>query len=322
MQLQFFVLLLCALYGSVFVLGKFTLEYAPPLFITGARMLLAAAILLIFQYLFNRRSFSLKKEHLFPIFIIGLTNVYLVNGLEFWGLQYMEAGKACFIYSFSPIATAILSYFWFSEKITHQKFFGLFIGVIGFIPIMIAHSGQEDTSGTFLFFSFAELAILAAAVITAIGWMTVRVMMKHQKASGVMVNSGSMLIGGAMALMHSYFVEAWEPLPISNYAEFLPWFLMLTLVSNIISYNLNIWLLKHFTATYLSFAGLSQPFFAALFGWMFLGEVMSNYFWISAFAVSFGLYLYYQVELKQGYAAIASGSKKNINVPESASQIS
>lgn len=314
MQLQFFVLLLSALYGSVFVLGKLALDYAPPLFITGARMLLASAILLIYQFIFKRKEFALKKQHLWPICIIGLTNVYLVNALEFWGLQYMQAGKACFIYSFSPIATALLSYLWFSEKITHQKILGLFIGVIGFLPILMAHAGAEDNSGTIFFFSYAELALLGAAVVTAIGWMTVRTMMKHQNASSVMMNASSMLFGGAIALLHSYLVEPWNPLPVSNYEDFILWFLLLTLVSNIICYNLNALLLRHFTATYLSFAGLSQPFFAALFGWLFLGEIMSQYFWISAFAVSFGLYLYYQEELKQGYATISFRSKKNLKI--------
>lgn len=301
MHLHFSVLLLCALYGLVFPLGKFTLEYAPPLFITGGRMLLAGVLLLIYQIIFNRRAFTLKKEQLWPLFIIGLTNIYLVNAFEFWGLQYMEAGKACFIYSFCPISTAILSYIWFSEKITWQKWTGLFIGIVGFVPILMADAGQEDISGHFFFLSYAELAILAAAIITSVGWLTMRVVVKHQNMSSVMANGTSMLMGGVIALSHSFFVDPWNPLPVSDMASFLPWFLALTLVSNIICYNLNAMLLRHYTATYISFAGLSQPFFAALFGWLLLGEVMSPYFWISMLAVSFGLFLYYREDLKQGY---------------------
>jgi drug/metabolite transporter (DMT)-like permease len=301
-QLQALVLLLCALYGSVFAFGKLTLEYAPPLFITGGRMILAAILLLLYQFIFNRKNFIIKKQHLWPICIIGLTNIYLTNALEFWGLQYMEAGKACFIYSFSPIATAILSYFWFSEKITSKKCLGLFIGGVGFLPILLTHSNFEDTSGSFGFFTYAELAILGAAVATSIGWMTMRVMVKKQGVSGVMANAGSMLVGGCIALLHSYAVEPWNPTPITEFLPFLEWFLILTLVSNIISYNLNAYLLRHFTATYLSFAGLTQPLFAVLFGWLFLNEVMNTYFWVSVVIVSFGLYLYYQEELKQGHA--------------------
>ncbi len=297
MRLHALVLLLCALYGSVFAFGKLTLEYAPPVFITAARMLLAGFLLLGYQFLFRRKHFILKTKHLWPMIVIGCTNVYLTNVLEYWGLQFMEAGKACFIYSFSPIATAILSYLWFNEKVTLKKWMGLSIGVLGFIPILIVHSRAEDNSGYFLFLSYAELAILGAAIATAIGWIVMRQVVKKHAYSSVMANGSSMLIGGTLALIHSFIVEDWSPTPITDLEPFLGWFLLLTLISNLIAYNLNTVLLRHYTATYLSFAGLSQPFFAALFGWIFLAEVMSSYFWLSVFAVSIGLYIYYQEEL-------------------------
>lgn len=319
MQLQFLVLLLCALYGSVFTLGKLTLEYSSPLFITGARMLLAAVILLAYQYFFNRKHFSFKKQHLFPAFIIGLTNVYLTNAFEFWGLQYMDSGKACFIYSFSPIATALMSYFWFSEKITLHKWLGLLIGILGFVPILMANSNAaEDSSGYVMFLSFAELALLGAAVFNAVGWMTMRVMVKDQGCTGVMANSVSMLLGGVMSLVNSWFMDDWNPVPVSNFWPFIQYFLILTLVSNIICYNLNAYLLRHFTATYLSFTGLSQPLFAALFGFIFLQEVVSEYFWISVAAVSVGLFIYYRQELRQGY--MPQGASQQTTTPETVTQ--
>ncbi len=302
MQLHFLVLLLSILYGSVFTIGKITLEYAPPLFITGSRMLLAAVLLLGYQYFFNRKAFIFKKQHFLPAFIIAITSVYLTNAFEFWGLQFMESSKACFIYSFSPIATALMSYFWFSEKITTQKWMGLIIGMIGFIPALIAtETAVEDSSGQFIFLTLAEISMLAAAIFNAIGWMMMRSMVKHQDCPPIMANSISMLLGGIMALANSWFVESWNPTPISDFWPFMQSFLALTLISNIICYNLHGFLLKHFTATYISFTGLSQTFFAAFLGWIFLNEIMSEYFWISVCVVSVGLYFYYQEELRQGY---------------------
>lgn len=300
MPLQSLVLLMCASYGAVFVFGKITLAYSSPLFITGGRMWLAAILLLAYQFIFHRRAFRFTKSQIFPACLIGFSSVYLTNALEFWGLQFMEAGKACFICSFSPIATALMSYFWFNEKITKQKWLGLVIGILGFIPILVAHSSSEDSTGYIGFLSFAELAILGAAISNALGWIVMRVMVNEKQCSSVMANASSMLFGGAIALLHSYFVENWNPVPVTEFWPFLQGFLALMLVSNLIGYNLNAYLLRHYTATYLSFAGLSQPFFAALLGWIFLGEIMSNYFWASVFAVCFGLYIYYQEELRQG----------------------
>lgn len=298
MYLQGLVLLLCGLYGSVFCFGKLTLAYAPPLFITAARMLLAGFLLLLYQFFFQRRDFVFKKAHFYPCLLIGVAGVYLTNAFEFWGLQYLESGKACFLYSFCPIATACMSYLWFKEKITLQQCMGLGIAILGFTPLLVGHSSEEDSTRVLIFVSLAEIALILAAIASALGWLGMREAVKYRTASPVMANAVSMIIGGVLALAHSRLTETWEPTPISDFWAFLPWFLCLTLVSNLISYNLHTFLLKSFTATYLSFAGLSQPFFAASFGWLFLNEIPSPYFWISVVAVSIGLYLYYQVEFR------------------------
>lgn len=299
------VALLCVLYGSVFVFGKLTLEYAPPLFVTAARMILAGALLLFFQFYFHRDHFHFKTQHIRPVFLIALTNIYLTNALEFWGLQFMEAGKACFIYSFSPIATALLSYICFKERITSIKWLGLFIGVLGFVPILIVHSNSENASGgSILFLSYSELAILGATITSSIGWIMMRHMVKKLDYPSMMANGSSMLLGGFFALIHSVITENWDPTPIEDFWPFIQWFLILTLISNLISYNLHAFLLKKYTATYLSFAGLSQPFFAAIIAWLILGEVESVYFWLSFIIVSIGLYIYYQEDLREGHIKV------------------
>lgn len=297
MYLQGLVFLLCLLYGSVFVFGKLTLDYAPPLFITAARMLLAGVLLLAYQFFFDRKNFILKKTHCYPILIIGLTNVYLTNAFEFWGLQYMEAGKACFLYSFCPIATAVMSYVWFKEIVSVKKWIGLFLGVLGFTPLLVGHSSQADITPSFLFLSMAEIGLLLAATASALGWLAMRETVKYRHYPAVMANGTSMIVGGFLAFIHSLLTEEWNPTPVSDFWPFLQWFICLTVVSNLICYNLHAFLLKRFTATYIAFAGLSQPFFAALVGWIFLEEVLSPYFWLSVMIVSLGLYLYYQDDL-------------------------
>jgi drug/metabolite transporter (DMT)-like permease len=66
----------------------------------------------------------------------------------------------------------------------------------------------------------------------------------------------------------------------------------------LICYNLYGYLLRRFSATFMSFAGLTTPLFTALFGWIFLGEVASPAFYLSFSILSVGLLLFYQEELK------------------------
>ena len=299
---QSLVFLLCALYGSVFVFGKITLEYSTPLFVTAARMLLAGLMLLAYQFFFHRNQFTISKAHLWPLFFIAIFGVYLTNAFEFYGLEFMDAGKACFLYSFAPIATALISRFFFSEKLNTIKWAGLIIGILGFLPMLLsAEEPSESRNQHLLFLSFAEIAILIAAVTSSIGWIGMQSAVKRHHSPPLMANGISMLLGGLVALMHSFLIDNWDPIPVAKdqLTQFLPWFLVLMIVSNLISYNLNAVLLRTFSATYMALAGLTQPLFAALFGWLFLNEVMSPYFWVSVVIVSLGLFIYYRGERLQ-----------------------
>jgi len=73
----------------------------------------------------------------------------------------------------------------------------------------------------------------------------------------------------------------------------------LILIGNIICYNLYGKLLHRYSATTLSFFGCTTPLFAALFGWFWLREEVSPWFYVTALLVGVGLYIFYQEELKE-----------------------
>jgi drug/metabolite transporter (DMT)-like permease len=290
------------------------MEYAPPLFLTGARMTLAGLLLLGFIALTKRSSFKLSIKQLASIGLLAVFCIYLTNALEFWGLQYLTAAKTCFIYSLSPFFAALFSYLHFGEKMNKQKWLGLMIGFIGFLPVLLTQTGTEDLLNAFSFFSWPTLAIMGAALFSVYGWVLLRLMVKDQALSPLMANGGSMFLGGMFAFIHSFFVESWAPIPVAslNIAPFLKWTLVMTVLYNIICYNLYGAMLKRFTATFLSFVGLLSPIFASLNGWLFLGEPLSPVILMSTGVVSLGLWIVYRAELKQGYIV---SSKTQASVP-------
>lgn len=264
-------------------------------------MLMAGVILLSFVALARKREFRLKRSQLFPLFLLALSAVYLTNVLEFWGLQYLTSAKACFIYSLSPFLSALFSYFQFKEKITFKKMIGLIIGFIGFTPVLLQQSGAEKLLGGLSFLSWAEIALILATITSVYGWILLRKLGKDEGMSPMMANGTSMFLGGIFALIHSGLTDTWNPVPIANYGGFFRGVLMMILISNLICYNLYGWLLKRFTATFLSFAGLMTPLFAAFFGWLVLGETVSWTFFLSVGIISIGLWLVYSEELRLGY---------------------
>lgn len=301
-----FVILLYALFGSLFVIAKHGLQYVQPFFLIGFRMMLGGILLLAYQWWKDAGSLKIPRSLWMKLFLLGLFNIYLTNALEFWGLQYLSSSKTSFIYSFSPFFAAILSYFIIGEKMTLKKWTGLTIGFLGFLPLLLYESFAEQSLGGIGFVSWAELSVMGAALSTVIGWILMKDLVSNSSLSFFTANGFSMLIGGVLALLNSYAVENWDPIPTTDIGIFLKTSLYMMVVSNFICYNMYGWLLKRFSTTFMSFAGFSTPFITALFGWVFLGEEATVSLFVSGLIVGFGLTLFYQEELsKEGIAVKA-----------------
>ncbi len=310
----FLVILLYATWSSCFSLGKLALQYSPPVFLTGIRMFLAGILLLAFLLLKNKNAFKLSFRQYGSLCLLGFFSVYLTNIFEYFGLQYLSAAKTCFIYSLSPFFTMLFSYFHFKEKLNLKKCLGLFVGFLGFIPVLKMQSGADTLVTSFLSISLADLAIVGAAVFSVYGWVLLRVLLKND-ISPVMANGISMTFGGILALIHSLFIDNWNPWPVTEGkgAIFLQGLAIMILIYSVFCYNLYGYLLKKFTATFLSFAGLLSPIFASLNAWMILGEPPSPIIFLSTSIVSLGLWFVYQAELRQGYIKSEKTSNTLIN---------
>jgi len=297
------VVFLFATWSSMFSLAKMTLEHCPPILLTAARMLISSLIILGFLFIRKRNLLKLSKDQIIPISLLAILSIYLTNIFEFWGLQHLSAAKTCFIYSLSPFFAAFFSYIHFKEKMNKRKWIGMIIGFLGITPVFLTHSKGESLLGGFSIFSWAELAIIGAALFSVYGWVLLRILVKNKEVSPLTANGWSMLIGGGLALIHSFFIDSWKPFPVgpSDMSGFIQGTLIMTFISNIFCYNLYGFLLKKFTATLMSFMGLLSPFFASLSEWIFLGQKPSLVILGSSCIVILGLWIIYKEELRQGY---------------------
>lgn len=302
---MFFVILLYALFASMFTIAKTGLEYTQPFFLVASRMLLAGIILVAYQSFIKGEKFVLTKKAWRRVLCLAIFNIYLTNAFEFWGLQFLTSFKTCFIYSLSPFVSALLSYFMFAETLSRKKWLGLLIGFGGFIPILLSQSSTEEQTGHLFFLSWAELSVMLAAVCSVYGWIILKQLVSQEGYSPSMANGLSMFIGGAVALVHSLLTETWNPVPVTSFYPYFECTLLMIIISNMICYNLYGSLLKKYSATFMSFAGfIVTPLCTALLGWFFLGEVVTWPFYVS-FAIAFsGLLLFHQEELKQNFKPI------------------
>jgi drug/metabolite transporter (DMT)-like permease len=297
------VVFLQFLYSLTFIFGKYILEISTPFFITGVRMLGAGIVSLLIFLMYSKRKqsvLSFSPNDWLHIFILAIFNIYMTNAYEFWGLQYLSAGKAAFIYNVTPFFSAILAYYWFKETMTSRKIIGLIIGCLGFIPILLFEPNAiTDYTPSFMGMTLAELSLCCAAMANAIGWVSMGYMIKKGYSS-YLLNGTSMILGSMLCFVHGYFIEGAPYIQPGQMNMFIFWTIVMLCIQNIFAYNLNAWLLHTHTATFLAFAGFLMPALAASLGFVFLHELVTIHFIISTLLVMIGLYLFYQEELKQG----------------------
>lgn len=262
-------------------------------------MLFAGLVLLAYVAIRSKpKSLRIKPEHIGGIVLLALSQIYLTNILEIWAIEHMVSSKACLLYSLSPFVSALVAFVVLKETLSYKKTLGMLIGFLGLLPIIFAQTQDEISTGTFLIFTFAELAMVGAVFCSVYGWIMLKKVMQDYEYSPQFANGLSMTIGGLLALGHSFIAgENWAPIPVTEFQPFVLNTIIMCLISNLICYNLYGYLLKRFSATFMSFAGLVTPLFASIFGFLWLHEVISWHFFVSIALFTLGLVIFYREEM-------------------------
>ena len=292
---MFDIIALHALFGSSIPISKFLLRFVPPIFLTGIRMFLAGLLLVGFNLLRKKNLMGMSRQVWWQYLQIIVVGVYLKYILRTWGLAYMPAVKMAFLLNIAPFVSAYFSYLAFKETLTRKQWLGIFVGILGSVPILITSSAAELKWGELFYISWPELAIIVGVMAHCYGLIISRTLVREHEHPVSLTNGVRMLGGGILALITAFFVE---PFHISDPEQFWGWLAILIVVSNIICHNLYLRLLKRYTVTFISFTDFLSPLFIALYSWAFLHEAITWHYFASGAIVLIGLYLFYVDELK------------------------
>ncbi len=292
------IIALHALWGSSIPMSKKLLEYASPFLLTPLRMLIAGFLLLLINVV-RKRKIGISGSQFWFYNLQIICAVYAKYMLRYWGLDNMPASKMAFLLNIAPFVTALFSFIAFKELLSRKQWVGLLIGFLGMIPIFLTSSTSEKSLGEFLSISWPEIAVFAAVCMNSYAAILSRIIIHRHQHSVVLSNSVRMIGGGILAALTLFFIDV--PFTITAVGPFIGWLSVLIIMSNIICHNFHLYLYKFYTATFIAFTDFLSPLFTALYSWLFLKEIITWHYGVSAVMVLAGLYLFYQDELKTSY---------------------
>ncbi|MBX9831075.1 DMT family transporter [Candidatus Babeliales bacterium] len=293
---MFLVVFMQLLYGCTLTISKILIGFANPIFVIAIRMLIAGALLTAYAtFIGRKKKVTIDAMSLFYIAQIGVIGIYLPYVLRYWALSYLPVIKAALIYNLAPFVSFFFSYLFFKEKATKRKWCGLLIGFVAIIPVLVARSQVEQAAGIG-FLSWPEIAMLVSVSCFSYCWVVMKKLVMHTEIPAPQFNGLNMLIGGTCAMGTAHFIGA--PMQINEPSTFFLWLGLIILVTNFICYNLYAHLLKRYSATLLSLAGLLAPVSAAVTSWLYFNEAITWDAYLSGFLVMVGFLVFYSEELK------------------------
>lgn len=152
-------------WGGTFIAGRrLAMEVGP---FSGAflRFLVASAFLAAFTWRMEKALSLPKRRHLIPLFLMGMTGVFLYNVFFLKGLKLIEAGRASVIIANNPIFIALMSALIFRDRLNLLKVVGILISVGGAVTVITRGEFLAGLGGGF---GWGELYIFGCVA----SWVT------------------------------------------------------------------------------------------------------------------------------------------------------
>lgn len=291
------ILLLYTILASTFTIGKILLTFLPPFFLIGLRMVFSGIVLLTGYYFFSKEKVKIQRNDWYMLFVISCIHILIPYASEFIALKSIAPSCAALMFNLSPFFSALFSYWYFSEKMTKTKWVGATISFSGLIYFV---GPSSFCLGNIFDLDFSYGLLLVGVATSSLAWVMIRQFVKNKNYSILLINGVAMLLGGLESFAASYLYGEVVDFPWQQKTMFFGLFLIIVLFANVF-YNFYGYLLKKYSATFLSFMGIATPLITAFFDWLFLGIHIHFNFFITLILISIGVYIFYKEELKQGY---------------------
>ena len=261
-------LTLAACWGSAFVAISAGLEHFPPVLFAALRYDVAGVFMLAYAVYavddpFPRDTSQWTTVAVGATLLIGAYHAFL-----FVGQQHTTAAAAAVVVSLSPVLTtgfarALVP----SEALSPVGVLGVLVGLVG-----VGVIARPDPANLLVADVVGKLLVFFAAASFAFGSVLTR---RIDAGMPIETMEAWSMLGGAL-LMHLLSVALGEPIDVSTWThpEALGALAYLALVASALGFLLYFELLERLGAVEINMVSYVAPVFAAVFGWLYLGQAV------------------------------------------------
>ncbi|QHZ48332.1 DMT family transporter [Bacillus sp. NSP9.1] len=171
-----------AIVGSSVVVGKLMVETIPVFLSSGLRFLIAAIVLVILLFCFEKGFPALTKKDVFVLLIQSFTGVFLFSICLLYGVGMTTGMESGIITSTTPMAVGILAFFLLKEKIEKRMALGIVLAVMGVMTINLFGAGGDGGNPHAL---LGNLLVAAAVVGEALFTLLAKMLSPHISALAI-----------------------------------------------------------------------------------------------------------------------------------------
>ncbi|WP_412677796.1 DMT family transporter [Bacillus swezeyi] len=171
-----------AIVGSSVVVGKLMVETIPVFLSSGIRFLIAAVVLVILLFYFEKGFPALTKKDVFVLLIQSFTGVFLFSVCMLYGVKLTTGMESGIITSTTPMAVGVLAFFLLKEKIEKRMAAGIVLAVIGVMTINLFGAGSQGENPYAL---MGNLLIAAAVIGEAMFTLMAKLLSPHISALAI-----------------------------------------------------------------------------------------------------------------------------------------
>jgi len=260
------VALLCAIWGSTWIVIRSGLDAKLPPFTSAAARFVVAALAMTLVTALMRKREGGANPAVWLWVTLGTLNFFGSYSIVYWTETLLPSGLVALLWGVFPMLSALSGHFFLvGERLRLPHWIGFGFGLVGLALLFLTDVARFGPEGI-----PAAAVLLLSPIVSTIG----NTAAKHsgQGVSSLALNRNGMALGAVLLSALAFATE--DPLAVEWNAQAVFTVAYLALAGTVLTFGLYYWLMRHVAANRLSLIAYVTPVVALGLGWAF-GEPMT-----------------------------------------------